>query len=109
MEPGLKPLALAGLVLFILLAALLQALRVRRWRRNVNADFEAALHRLHIESYELLVDRNLSRGTRRPPEIYRILHDHKNHYFFYLHSSGGPGVLNPLTKERALLAVRVNG
>lgn len=109
MEQGIKPLALVGLVLFLLLAALLQTLRVRRWRRNVKADFDAALQRLHIETYELLVDRNLARGTRRPPEIYRILHDHEDHYFLYLHSAGGPGVLTPLTKERALLAMQING
>ncbi|MGC6370516.1 hypothetical protein [Pseudomonas sp. K2I15] len=109
MEQGIKPVALVGLVLLILLAALLQALRVRRWKQKVKADFEAALQHLHIETYELLVDRNLSRGTRRPPETYRILHDHKDHYFLYLHCGGGPGVMNPLTKERALLAVQVNG
>ncbi|MCS3419158.1 MULTISPECIES: hypothetical protein [unclassified Pseudomonas] len=109
MEQGPKPLALVGLALFILLAALFQILRVRRWKLAVKADFEAALQRLHIETYELLVDRNLARGTRRPPEIYRILRDHNGHYFLYLHSADGPGVLNPLTKERATLAVQVNG
>jgi hypothetical protein len=109
MEQGLKVAALTGLVLFILFCLFIYIRQLRQWRLNVKNDFEAALKTMHISTYELLVNRSTAPSIRRPPEVYRILSDQHGHYFLYLHSGVNPGVFQPLPKDRALLAAKMNG
>jgi hypothetical protein len=109
MEQGMRAAALTGLVLFLLHCLVTQIRRVRKWRLDVQADFEAALQRLNIESYDFLANRNTPPGMRRPPDVYRILRDQQGRYFLYLHSGANPGVFHALTEERALLAAKLNG
>ena len=73
------------------------------------ADFESALLRLQVGEYELLVDKIMPSNGRTPAQTYRILRSFDDRYFLYLHTPKSPGVLHPLTKERALLAVKLNG
>ncbi len=96
-------IALACLVVFFL------HWQSHNWKRQVSADFAAALKRLGIDTYAILLEKITQPSRNHPGEVYRILHTHNEQYFLYLYTPGGPGVLKPLSKERALLAVRVNG
>lgn len=109
MEQGLRAAALTGLVLFLLFCLVTHIRRVRKWRLDVEADFDAALQRLHIDNYHFLANQNTPPGMHRPPNVYRILHDQQGRYFVYLHSGANPGVLHSLTEERALLAAKLSG
>lgn len=108
MEQILRAAALTGMVLFLLLCLVTHIRRVRKWRLDVDADFEAVLQRMHINSHTFLANRNTPPGMRRPPDVYRILRDQQGRYFLYLHSGANPGVFQPLTEERALLAAKLN-
>ncbi|AZC23845.1 hypothetical protein [Pseudomonas sessilinigenes] len=108
MEHVIKHLATQGLVLFIFFSLMYHVSNIRRWDVTTQEDFEQALKRLHIDKYQLLVDRRVSPRPKRQGEIYRILHDHAESYFLYQRTGSNPGVLQPLTKERALLAAKMN-
>lgn len=108
MEQELRAVVLIGMVLFISFGLVSYMRRVRKWRRDVVADFKAALKSMQISTYELLAERTTAPSTHRPPEVYRILRDQQGRYFLYLHSGANPGIFHPLTEERALLAAKLN-
>ena len=109
MEQGLKVVALVVLVLFISLCGFVKIRQARQWKTNVETDFKAALERMQINAYDLLTNRSQAPSRQRPPEVYRILRDHQGQYFLYLYSGSSPGAIQPLSKDRALLAVKMNG
>lgn len=82
---------------------------LQQWKREVNTDFAAALRRLNIEQYELLADKVCSPSRQKTGEVHRILRSLDDQYFVYFYTPGSPGVMQPITKERALLAVKLNG
>ncbi|QBF26253.1 hypothetical protein EXN22_11320 [Pseudomonas tructae] len=93
---------------FISLTAGLGYLSIRsmdKMRDAAKREFEAALRRHHIEHYQVLRDR--TRNTYHPEmtQIHRILLDDKGQHYLYVHISNSPGVLQPLSHERALLAL----
>lgn len=96
---------------YLLLAALLIVIfhARKRGREKLNAEFRTALGALDIERYELLVDKMTTPSTDRTAEVYRIVRDSQDRYFLYTKIGSSAGVLQPLSKERALLAVKVNG
>ena len=42
-------------------------------------------------------------------QVHRILFDDKGQYYFYIYYTGQPGILKPITQERALLAAETKG
>lgn len=109
MEQGLKVVALVVLVLFISFCGFVKIRQARQWKTNVETDFNAALERMEINAYDLLTNRSQAPSRQRPAEVHRILRDQQGRYFLYLYSGSSPGVLQPLSEDRALLAVKMNG
>lgn len=108
MEPYIKPCVILGFVLLIFLVLFVRHRLIQQWKLEVKTDFEAALRHLRVERHEVLTDRSVYPGGNRPGEVYRILHNQNGQYFLYLHTPGSPGILQPLTRERALLAAKFN-
>lgn len=98
---------LSCLLLAVLVVVIFYARK--QGREKLDAEFRAALRTLNIEQYELLVDKVVTPSTDRTAEVYRIVRDSQDHYFLYLKIGSAAGVLQPLTKERAMLAVQANG
>ena len=96
------------MLLAFILALFLAHHYQRNWKRTVSADFEAALKRLRIASHEILLEKIKLPNGNQQCGVYRILRTHSGQYFLYLYTPGSPGVIQPLTEERALLAVKVN-
>ncbi|WP_195757176.1 hypothetical protein [Pseudomonas syringae] len=107
-EQGTNLFELAGFALILLVGVILSVRGGNRWEAGINADFQAALKNLHIVSYELLVDRTVAPGSKVYAEVYRILRDQDDRYFLYMLLDDAKGVMKPLTKERALLAVKMS-
>lgn len=95
----------------LLLAALIAVIFYarKRGKEKLDVEFRAALATLNIEQYELLVDKVVTPSTDRTAEVYRIVRNSQDNYFLYLKIGSSPGVLKPLSKERAMLAVQANG
>ncbi|WP_288649594.1 hypothetical protein [Pseudomonas sp. UBA5568] len=55
------------------------------------------------------MDKLTSPSTDRTAQVYRILLGERGDYDLVMSIGEQPGLLKPLSKERALLAVRVNG
>lgn len=108
MEPDIKSLVAIGLAAIACLVFFLRHLMLRRWHRQEQEAFMTALRSLRISHFELLLDRTVFPSRLSPGEVYRIIHNHNDEYFLYLHTRGSPGVLQPLSKERAMLAVELN-
>ncbi|MEE1990803.1 hypothetical protein QPL90_04665 [Pseudomonas syringae pv. syringae] len=108
MEQGTSIFELAGFALITLVVVILRVRGGSQWETGINADFQAALKNLHIVSYELLVDRTIAPGSNTYAEVYRILRDQDDRYFLYILLDDAKGVMKPLTKERALLAVKMS-
>lgn len=107
MTPGsaVELIGIAVLVVTVFLAS-----RIRdRWVDDLESEFQTALRGLGIESCHFIIDRVITPGTDRPAEVYRIFHDADDRYFFFMKNGDSPGVLKPLTKERALLAAKMSG
>ncbi|MGE8393442.1 MAG: hypothetical protein ACN6QI_12915, partial [Pseudomonas sp.] len=79
--------------------------RMRKLREAVDSEFEAALRRLHIDHHEVLLDRTQRQYHPEMTQVHRILRDDQGQHYLYVHISGSPGVLQPLSRERALLAL----
>lgn len=99
--------ALSGL----LLAAMIWISRYQRtrWRAGMEERFAKALEGLRIYRHELLVDKVTVPSTDITAEVYRILRDEHGHYFLYMRTGDSIELLKPLTEERALQAVTLNG
>ncbi|WP_439851178.1 hypothetical protein ACTACG_07520 [Pseudomonas syringae] len=108
MEQGTNLFELAGFALILLVGVILSVRGGNRWEAGIDADFQAALKNLHIVSYELLVDRTVAPSSNVYAEVYRILRDQDDRYFLYMLLDDAKGVMKPLTKERALLAVKMS-
>lgn len=109
MQQGTSILEFAGFALILLAGVIFSVRGANRWEVGIDADFQAALQRLHIVNYELLVDRTVSPSPNRYAEVYRILRDQDDRYFLYMLLADAKGVMSPLTKERALIAARMSG
>ncbi|WP_109514340.1 hypothetical protein [Pseudomonas ovata] len=96
-------------ILAIALAILAYRHNMKKWRFRIDAELQAALNGQGIEAYTLIVDKLTPPGTNRTADVYRILHDGQGRYFLFIKTAEHPGVLKPLTQERALLAARMNG
>lgn len=105
----MKPSVFVFLALCIGLGVFVNRQLLRNWRRGTDKDFKAALQRLNIEQYDLLADKTSTPSSHQPGEVHRILRSADGQHFLYVHTQGSPGVLQPITKERALLAVKLNG
>lgn len=92
----------------MLVAVIVSVRGGRRWEAEIDADFQTALKNLHVVSYELLVDRTVAPSVNTHAEVYRILRDQDDRYFLYMLLDNARGVMKPLTKERALLAVKTS-
>lgn len=109
MEQGTSIFEFAGFALILLIVVIFSVRGANRWEAGINANFQAALKNLQIVSYELLVDRTVSPSSNRYAEVYRILRDQDDRYFLYMLLDDAKGVLKPLTKERALIALKMSG
>ena len=99
---------------FTMMAAAAIYLAIRnqdQWLSAFEDDFKSALDSLHISSYEFIIDKviNPYGDVTAKTEVYRILRDQDDRYFLYMKTGDSPGVLTPLTKERALLAAKLSG
>lgn len=110
MEALLKIFAIGVMpILAIALAVLAYRHNMRKWRSKIDAELQAALSGLGVDGYTLIVDKLTSPSTDRTADVYRILHNDQGRYFLFIKTGEHPGVLKPLTKERALLAAQMNG
>ncbi|EST16223.1 hypothetical protein EDP1_3945 [Pseudomonas putida S610] len=82
---------------------------MEKWRAKVDTELAQALSALGVTTYTLLVDKLTSPSTNRTAQVYRILIGERGDYFLFMKTGEQPGLLKPLSKEQALLAVRVNG
>ena len=96
--------------ILVLVVAVFLASRIRdRWVDDLDTEFQTALRGQGIESCNFIINRVITPSTDRPGEVYRIFHDADDRYFFFMKSGDSPGVLKPLTRERALLAAKMSG
>ncbi len=109
MANGADIVETAGIVLAVLVGVIFSLRNGKSWETGISADFQAALRDMHIESYELLVDRTVRPSSNTYAEVYRILLDQDGRYFLYMLLDDTKGVIKPLTKERALIAARMSG
>lgn len=109
MELDSRSIVAAGLVALAGLIFFLRYHMLRQWKREEQREFMAALRCLNNDQYEILLDKITFPSRLSPGEVYRIIHNHKGEYFLYLYTPGSPGVLQPLSKERAMISVRLNG
>ena len=96
-------------IMAIVLAVLAYRHNMKKWRSRIDAELQTALEKLGVSAYILIVDKLTSPSTDRTADVYRILHDDQDHYFLFMKIGEQPAVLKPLSKERALLAARMNG
>ncbi|MDH0618822.1 hypothetical protein F477_03562 [Pseudomonas sp. URIL14HWK12:I3] len=82
---------------------------MQKWRAKIDTELAQALSTLGVTTYTLLVDKLTSPSTDRTAQVYRILLGERGDYYLFMNIGEQPGLLKPLSKERALLAVRVNG
>jgi hypothetical protein len=99
----------AGFTLMIVVTVVLVWRYRDPWRDEFEAKFKRALARLNISDHELIIDRVVSPRGRHIAEVYRILRDPDDRYFLFMQTGDSPGILKPLTKERALLAAKLSG
>lgn len=96
---------------YLLLAALIAVIfqARRRGKDKLDAEFRSALRTLGVGRHELMVDRLTTPSTDRTAEVYRIVRDSQGRYFLYTKLGSSAGVLQPLSEERALLAIKISG
>ncbi|MBA5708390.1 hypothetical protein DT037_15165 [Pseudomonas fulva] len=82
---------------------------MKKWRAKIDTELADALSTLGVTRYTLLVDKLTSPSTDRTAQVYRILRGERGDHYLFMKIGDQPGLLKPLSKERALLAVRVNG
>ncbi|WP_434771997.1 hypothetical protein [Pseudomonas entomophila] len=98
-------------VVIVMLLGLLKLIQYQRARsrRQLDDEFAAALNALGIERWELLVDKVTLPNTDQTTEVYRIVRAEADRHFLYTKTGNAAGVLVPLSRERALQAVRAVG
>ncbi|OCX23724.1 hypothetical protein BBI10_06840 [Pseudomonas graminis] len=55
------------------------------------------------------MDRTVAPGYETAEAVYRILLDQDGRYFLYMLVEGTTGLIKPVSKERALIAAKLNG
>lgn len=80
----------------------------KKWRSKIDAELQEALHGLGVDDYTLIVDKLTAPSTDTTADVYRILHNSEGRYFLFIKIGSSPGVLRPLSKDRALLAAQLN-
>lgn len=109
MDHGSGIPAAVSIALALLIRFLFSLRSTKQWESDVAADFGAALERMNIHSYTFLVDRTVAQGSETSESVYRILLDQDGRYFLYMLVEGTTGLMTPLSKERALVAAKMNG
>jgi hypothetical protein len=109
MEQMESTIKAAGLTLMIVITVILVWRYRDPWHDEFEAEFKCALDRLNISDHELIIDRVISPRGGQNAEVYRILRDPDDRYFLFMQTGDSPGILKPLTKERALLAAKLSG
>lgn len=109
MDYGSGILAVVSISLTLLIRLIFSLRSTKQWEADVSADFQEALKRMHIYSYTFLVDRTVAPGYDTSEGVYRILLDQDGRYFLYMLVEGTTGLITPLSKERALIAAKMNG
>jgi hypothetical protein len=99
----------AGLTLMIVITVILVWRYRDPWRDEFEAEFKCALASLDISDHGFIIDRVISPRGGQIAEVYRILRDPNDRYFLFMQTGDSPGILKPLTKERALLAAKLSG
>ena len=99
----------AGLTLMIVIIVVLVWRYRDPWHEDFEAKFKRALASLNISDHELIIDRVIRPRGADIAEVYRILRDPEDRYFLFMQTGDSPGILKPLTKERALLAAKLSG
>ncbi|KQQ68145.1 hypothetical protein ASF84_03150 [Pseudomonas sp. Leaf127] len=101
----------SGVMPILAIALVVWAYRhnLKKWRSTIDAQLQVALSGQGVDAYTLIVDKLTPPGTNRTADVYRILHDNQDRYFLFIKTGEHPGVLKPLTRERALLAASMNG
>ncbi|MBA1193187.1 MAG: hypothetical protein K0S77_2097 [Pseudomonas sp.] len=96
------------IVVFLGLLKLISYQRARS-RRQLDDEFAAALSAQGVQHWALLVDKVTLPSTDQTAEVYRIVRADTDRHFLYTKIGRAAGVLVPLSRERALQAVRVVG
>lgn len=106
----LTPIFLIGTPIFLVRSVIANHSLSKQRDLDFHQDFLDTLQKHKVVSYEVIVDR-VQRVAGPGPDghVYRILYDSNGQYYLYLFHSGTPGVLKPLTKERALFAAGTSG
>jgi len=99
----------AGFTLMIVITVVLVWRYRDPWHEEFESKFRFALASLNISDHELIIDRVISPRGGQNAEVYRILRDPDDRYFLFMQTGDSPGILKPLTKERALLAAKLSG
>ncbi|SDI96319.1 hypothetical protein [Pseudomonas abietaniphila] len=99
----------AGFTLMIVIIVVLVWRYRDPWHEEFESKFKRALASLNISDHELIIDRVISPRGGHVAEVYRILRDPDDRYFLFMQTGDSPGILKPLTKERALLAAKLSG
>lgn len=98
-----------GIAAFIAVVVYIGSRLGNPWLDDLEIEFQAALRNLGLEGCDFIVDRVVTPSGDRIADVYRIFRDVNGHYFLFMKTGESPGVLKPLTKERALLAARLSG
>lgn len=98
-----------GIAAFIAIVVYIGSRLGNPWLDDLEIEFQAALGNLGLEGCDFIVDRVVTPSGDRIADVYRIFRDVNGHYFLFMKTGESPGVLKPLTKERALLAARLSG
>lgn len=99
----------AGFTLMIVITVVLVWRYRDPWHEEFESKFRLALASLDISDHELIIDRVISPRGGHVAEVYRILRDPDDRYFLFMQTGDSPGILKPLSKERALLAAKLSG
>ncbi|WP_110973153.1 hypothetical protein [Pseudomonas huaxiensis] len=89
----------------IAITGYISARRIRERQRSVADEFAAALKRQGVGDHEILQEQITPASLMELLQVRRILRDSQGNHYLYIHISDSPGVLRPLTRERALLAM----
>lgn len=108
MDYGSGIFAVLSISLTLLIRLLFSLRSTKQWESDVSADFEAALSDMGIISHTFLVDRTVVPSYDASGGVYRILLDQEGRYFLYMSADGTTGLITPLSKERALIAAKMN-
>jgi hypothetical protein len=83
----------------------ISARRIRERQRSVADEFAAALKRQGVGDHEILQEQITPASLMELLQVRRILRDSQGNHYLYIHISDSPGVLRPLTRERAMLSM----